>query len=116
MTSKLNEQNIQLPRDEEGDIDVKNGKYDTNNQLKKATFKYEKEGRFCLGVAKIKIKNGMITGKRCPVFGYSGEKIVTIDAYKKKKRKNLQEFESLLHHRHSGSKKQKQTRYVSVNL
>ena len=72
MTSKLNEVNIRFPRDEEGNIDVKKGKYDTNNQPKKATFK-----------AKIKSKNGMITGKRCPVSDYSGEKIVTIDAYKK---------------------------------
>ena len=83
MKSKLNEQNIQFPRDEEGNIDVKNGKYGTNNQLKKATFKYEQEGRFYLYVAKIESKNGTITGKRCPVFDYSGGKIVTIDAYKK---------------------------------
>ena len=69
--------------DEEGNIDVKTSKYDTNNQSKKSTFKYEKEGRFCLGVANIKSKNGTITGKRCPLFDYSGKKIATIDAYKK---------------------------------
>ena len=50
---------------------------------KNATFKYEQEGRFLLGVANIKSKNGTITCKRCPVFDYSGRKIVTIDAYKK---------------------------------
>ena len=65
------------------DIDDKNGKYDTNNQLKKSTFKYEQEGRFCLGAAKIESNNGTITGKWCPVFDYTGRKIVTIDAYKK---------------------------------
>ena len=54
----------------------------TINQ-KKATFKYEQEGRFCLDVAKIEGKNGTITGKQCPVFDYTGKKIVTIDAYKK---------------------------------
>ena len=32
MISKFNEHNIRLPRDEEGNIDVKTGKYDTNNQ------------------------------------------------------------------------------------
>ena len=80
MTRKVNKHNIRSPRDEEGNIDVKNGKYDTNNQPKKATFKYEQEGRFCLGVANIEIENGTITGKRCPVFDYSGEKIVTTDA------------------------------------
>ena len=63
MTSKLNEVNIRFPRDEEGNIDVKKGKYDTNNQPKKSTFKYEQEVRFCLGAAKIESKNGKITGK-----------------------------------------------------
>ena len=53
MTSKVNENNIRFPRYEEGGIDVKNGKYDTKNQPKNATFKYEQEGRCCLGVAKI---------------------------------------------------------------
>ena len=83
VTIKVNKQKIRFPRDEEGNIYVKNSKCDTNDQPKKATFKYEQEGRFWLGVAKTKIKNGTITGKRCPVFDYSGEKIVTIDAYKK---------------------------------
>ena len=40
VTSKLNKVNIRFSIDEEGNIDVKNGKYDTNNQPKKATFKY----------------------------------------------------------------------------
>ena len=83
VTSKVNEPIIRFPRYEEGNIYVKNGKYDTNNQPKNATFKYEQEGRLCLGVAKIKSKNGTITGKRCLVFDYSGVNIVTIDAYKK---------------------------------
>ena len=63
MTKKVNEHNIRFPKDEEGDVDVKNGQYGTNNQPKKATFKYEQEERFCLGVAKIESKNGTITGK-----------------------------------------------------
>ena len=83
MTSKVNKHTIRFPRYEEGNIDVKNGEYDTNDQPKNSTFKYEQEGRFCLGVAKIEGKNGTITGKRCPVFNYSGKKIVTIDARKK---------------------------------
>ena len=40
VTSKVNEHKIWFPRYEKGKIDVKNGKYDTNNQPKKATFKY----------------------------------------------------------------------------
>ena len=37
VTSKSNRQNVQFPRYEEGNIDVKTGKYDTNNQPKKAS-------------------------------------------------------------------------------
>ena len=79
-TSKVKKHNISIPRYEEGKIDVKTGKYDTNNQPKKATFKYEQDVRFCLGVSKIKSKNVTITGKLCPFFHYSGGNIVTIDA------------------------------------
>ena len=58
--------------------------YETNNQLNKATFKYEQEGRFCLRVAKVESKeDGTITGKRFLVFDYTGKKIITIDALKK---------------------------------
>ena len=83
MTSKVNEHNIRFPRDEEGNVDAKNGEYGTNNQLENTTLKFEQEGRFCFGVANIEGKNGTIIGKGCPVFDYSGENIVTIDAYKK---------------------------------
>ena len=40
MTSKFNKHDIRFPRDEEGTIDVKSGKYNTNNEPKKATFNY----------------------------------------------------------------------------
>ena len=95
VTSKVNEHNIRFPRDEEGNIDVKNGKYDTSNQPKKATFKYEQEGRFCLGVSKIESENGTITGKRCPFFDYSGKNIVTIDTYKKEILKEFARFRKI---------------------
>ena len=62
---------------------MKRGFYETNNQPKKVTFKYEQEGPFCLGVAKVESKDRTITGKLCPVFDYTGKNIVTIDAYKK---------------------------------
>ena len=83
MTNKLNEHKIRFPRYEEGNIGVKNGKYDTNNRPKKSTFKYEQEGRFCLGVANIESNIGTITNKKYPVFDYSEKKKVTIDAYMK---------------------------------
>ena len=72
MTSKVNEHNIRFPRYEEGNIDVKNVEYDMNNQPKKSTFKYEKEGRFFLGADNIESKNGPIKGKPCPVFDHIG--------------------------------------------
>ena len=52
-TSWSNECNILFPRNEEGGVDVERGVYDTNNQPKRASLKYEQEGRFYLGVAKV---------------------------------------------------------------
>ena len=65
------------------------GVYNTNNQPKRATFKYQQEGRFCLGVAKVEGQDGKIIGKSCPVFDYTQNKIVTISAYKKEMRQKL---------------------------
>ena len=84
-TIRVNECNVFFPRNEEDKVDVKRGVYETNNQPKKATFKYEQEGQFCLGVAKVEMKDGTITGKRCPVFDYNDKKIVTIYALQKQK-------------------------------
>ena len=51
-------------------------KGETNNQPKKATFKYEQEVRLCIRVAKVESKeDGKMTGKRCPVFNYTGKKL-----------------------------------------
>ena len=82
-TSWVNECYVLYPINEEGKVDVKRGVYETNNQPKKANFKYEQEGQLRLGVAKVESKDGTITGKRCPVFDYTENKIVTIDAYKR---------------------------------
>ena len=74
-TSRVNERNIVFPRNEEGKVDVERGVYDTNNQPKRASFKYEQEGRFCFGVAKVENQDGAISGKRCTVFNYTEKKI-----------------------------------------
>ena len=116
MTSKVNEHNIQFPRYEEGNVDVKNCQYGTNNQPKNPTFKYEQEGRFCLGVAKIESKNGKITGKQCPVFDYTNKKIVTIGAYKKEILKEFARVRQLTLSSSQCIKKTIQTRYGSANL
>ena len=55
-TSRLNDYNVLFPRDEEGKVDTERGVYETNNQPKKSTFKYEQEGIFCPGVANIESK------------------------------------------------------------
>ena len=62
---------------------MERGVYDTKNQPKRASFKYEKEGQFCLSVAKVEGQERKIIGKRCPVFNYTEKKIVTMYAYKK---------------------------------
>ena len=62
---------------------MERGVYDTNNQPNRASFKYEQEGRFFLGVAKVESQDGKIIGKRCPVFDYTEKKIVTIDSLQK---------------------------------
>ena len=43
-------------RYEEGKLVVEGGVYDTNNEPKRATLKYEQEGLFFLGVAKVESK------------------------------------------------------------
>ena len=80
-----------FPRNEDGEVDVERGVYDTNNQPKRASFKYEQERRFCLGVAQVESHDRKIIGKRCPVFDYKKKKIFTIDAYKKKRGTNRKE-------------------------
>ena len=78
-----------FPRNEEGEVDMERYVYNTNNQPKKATFKYEQEWWFCLGVAKVVGQDGKIIGKLCPVFDYTEKKIVTINTYKKEMRNEL---------------------------
>ena len=67
-TSRSNERNILFPINEEGGVDVERGVYDTKNPPKRSSFKYEQEGRFCLGVGKVESQDGTIIGKRCPLF------------------------------------------------
>ena len=94
-TSRSNECNIVFPINEEGKGYVETGVYNTNNQPKRATFKYEQEGRFCLSVAKVEGQYGSIIGKRCPVFDYTEKKIITINAYNKEIRNKLERIRKL---------------------
>ena len=89
-TSLPTQRNIVFPINGEGGMDLERGIYNTNNQPNKATFKYEQEGRFCLGVAKVEGQDGKIIGKCCPVFDYTEKKIVMINTYKKEMRNELE--------------------------
>ena len=116
VTSKVNEHNIWFPIDEKGNVDVKNGLYWTKNQSKKATFKYEQEGRFCLGVSKIESKNGTITGKRYWFSNIQARMLWQLMRTRKKLSKNLQEFNSLLRHRRSGLIKNKYRQGMALQI
>ena len=74
---------------------MERGVYNTNNQRKRENFKYEQEGRFCLSVAKVENQDGTIIGKRCPVLDYTEKKTVTINAYKKEMRNELERIRKL---------------------
>ena len=74
-------------------MDAKTGVYETKNQTKKTTFKYEQEQIFCLGLAKVESKNGTITGKHCLVFDYIDKNIFTIDALQKRNPKWIRKNE-----------------------
>ena len=95
---------------------MERGVYDTNNQPKKSTFKYEQEGRFCLGVAKVESQDGTIVGKRCPVFNYTEKKIVTFDGYRKEIINEFARIRKLTSLLSPWVEKLKLTRYGSVNL
>ena len=96
---------------------MKRGVYETNNQLKKSTFKYEQEGRFCLRVDKVESKeDGTKAGKRCPVFYYTGKKILTMDSYKKEILNEFVRISKLTSSSSPWVEKLKLTRYGSVNM
>ena len=49
-TSQSNECNILVPRNEEGEVDVERGVHDTNNQPKRASFKYNQKRNYSVSV------------------------------------------------------------------
>ena len=55
-TIQNNEYNVLFLKYDEGKVYVEIGVYDTNNQPKRTTFKFEQEGRFCIDVAKVESK------------------------------------------------------------
>ena len=70
-----------FPRDEEGNLDLVNGKYsDKRGNILRT--KYPKEVRRCCGVAKILLgSNNKEVGVRCKSFDYSDKKILSINGF-----------------------------------
>ena len=46
--------------------------------------KYEREFRFCLGVAMVKKLNGVVEGRRCDPYNYTGRTINTESKWQQK--------------------------------
>ena len=68
-------------------------------------------------MAKVESKeDGTITVKRCPVFGYTGKKVVTIDDSKKETQNEFTRIRKLTLSSSPWVEKLKLTRYGSVNL
>ena len=82
---------IRMPRDKDGNYDP-NGSY--ADEQRKATFKYTKEARFCLGVATVKV-NGKVIGKRCKSFDYTEKKIVSIKDMEKFRKNEIDRVKQL---------------------
>ena len=70
-TSWLNEYKVSFKGDKDGKLDVKMV-FTIWKINKKAMFKYYKEGRLCIGVAKVESLDKKIIGNRCPVFYFTG--------------------------------------------
>ena len=90
-TSRVNDYNVLSPKYEKGKVDLERGVYDMKNQQNKATFKYDQEGQFFLGVAKVESKEDeTITGESCTVFNYTGGNCHDICLQKKKSKMDCQ--------------------------
>ena len=77
-----------FPRDKDGRVDLKNGKY-SEKEISVLRTKYTEEIRLCLGVAVVTPLNadgtpGEICPKRLPPFVYSGKLLLTINDYQRK--------------------------------
>ena len=59
------------------------------------SFKYAKQGRFCLGVAAICAIDGRITGKRSVVFDYSGQRLISIKQWKERLSNEIKRVKTL---------------------
>jgi hypothetical protein len=75
---KAEDVQVRFPRDENGNVDVENGKYSDNTE-KVMQAKYTDEVRLCLGVATVRLPDGSREGRRCDLIDYTGRVIVSPD-------------------------------------
>lgn len=83
---------IRIPKNEEGKPD-ENGKLPPPKT--KPTWKYVKQGRYCMGVASVKTLRGVIEGRRANFFDYSEKNILSISQYEEKIEKEIERVKKL---------------------
>ena len=78
---------IRFPRDKEGKYAPKSESNPNPIYTKiqhKPSFKYTAQGRFCIGVAAIKLANGVTIGKISMVYDYSCKRLISIKEFKRR--------------------------------
>ena len=84
---------IRFTRNDEGNYDPTSIKIAAEEYT--STFKYTQQARFCLGVAKVRLLDGQIEGRKCKAFDYISKRILTIQMYKIKTQDELKKVKSL---------------------
>ena len=85
---------IRFPHDENGTVDIKNGKYNTHVE-KKMCVKYSDEMQLAFGVAVVEKLDGTREGRRCEMIDYTGKIIVSQNDYKKKQKEEIYQVKAL---------------------
>ena len=89
----LNDMQIRFPRDGNGVYSIGSNSY--NKKQSRPSYKYPEQARFCFGVAKVKLLDGSIIGRRCRLFDYTGKKMVSISDYEKLITKEIDRVKSM---------------------
>ena len=70
---------IWFPHNENGNFSINACNYKSEATI--STYKYEEEGYFCLGVAKVVLLDDTVKGRCCKTYSYRGKKIISIKRY-----------------------------------
>ena len=82
----FNDLQIRFPRQANGDF---NRTGILALQSYQAAYKYTQEGRFCLGVAKVRLNNGDVVGRRCGMFDYTAKRLISVTEYEAKVKEEI---------------------------